>query len=331
MRVLLTGGTGYIGKNILHELFGEGHNVHVVDNYSTSRAPAGPLFQRADLTRMDLTDLEALREVFARWDVQAVVHMAAKAQVKESVLDPLGYYRNNLLGMMNVLSCMVEYGVKHIVFSSSAAVYGMPDRSPVQESDALSPINPYGRTKRICEDMIRNVCAAYGIRAIALRYFNAAGANVAEGLGEDHDPETHLIPNVLRAIADGQPFPLFGTDYDTPDGTAIRDYVHVSDLARAHTAALAHLERRKDGHYAAYNAGYGKGLSNQEILNMAKAVTGGELNVIPSARREGDPPVLVASAERIQRELGWTPAYAHRPQDIIADAWAYMQSAEQPA
>lgn len=319
MRVLVTGGAGYIGSVVIEELLTGGHDVVAYDDLSTGHRDA--VVAPARLVEGDLLDPAAVGEALRAHRIDAVVHMAGRALVGESVADPAGYYRTNVTGGLVLLESMRAAGVSILVFSSTAAVYGDAAKQPIDESDPLLPTNPYGETKLAFERALRWYGAAYGLRAISLRYFNAAGATVRNG--ERHAPETHLIPLVLHAATGrGGPITIFGDDYPTPDGTCVRDYVHVSDLARAHVLALAALAGA--GHEPAYNLGRGAGTSVHDVIEVARQVTGRDIPVRVAPRRQGDPPRLVASAERIAGELGWRPT---RPtlEDIIESAWRWMR------
>lgn len=318
MRVLVTGGAGYIGSVVAEEMVADGHQVVVFDNLGKGHRGAVPA--RAVFVEGDLLDGEALRRALPEHQIEAVVHLAAESQVGESVTNPAKYYRANVEGGLSLLNAMRDCGVDRLVFSSTAAVYGEPAKQPIAESDPTVPTNPYGQTKLAFEQALPWYGAAYGLRYASLRYFNAAGASAAHG--EDHSPESHLIPLVLQAAAGRRSeVTVFGDDYPTPDGTCIRDYIHVVDLARAHILALAALSERP----LAYNLGCGgQGYSVRQVIDTAQAVTGREIPVRIGARRAGDPAVLVASSARIQRELGWAPRY----QDlgaIIASAWQWMR------
>lgn len=320
MRVLVTGGAGYIGSVVIEELIAAGHDVIAYDNLSTGHrdAVAGP----AQIVEGDLLDAPAVDGALRTHRVDAVVHMAGRALVGESVTDPAGYYRANVGGGLVLLEAMRAAGVRVMVFSSTAAVYGDAEKQPIDESDPLLPTNPYGETKLAFERALRWYGAAYGIRSIALRYFNAAGAT--ERNGERHAQETHLIPLVLQAAAGRRPrITVFGEDYPTPDGTCVRDYVHVSDLARAHVLALEALAAGAP--VVSYNLGRGgAGTSVREVIDVARRITGREVPVQVAPRRAGDPPRLVASADRIRRALGWRP---QRPtlEEIVDSAWRFMR------
>jgi UDP-glucose 4-epimerase len=318
MRVLVTGGAGYIGSVVAEELLRDGHDVFVYDSlYKGHRASVAP---EATFVEADLMDGERLRRTLSDGRVEAVIHMAADSLVGESVVEPAKYYRNNVVAGLTLLDAMREVGVSRIVFSSTAAVYGEPEKQPVEETDPTMPTNPYGESKLTFERALRWYENAYGIHYASLRYFNAAGASAR--CGEAHDPETHLIPAVLQA-ATGQraEVAIFGEDYPTRDGTCVRDYIHVFDLARAHILALDILDERS----AIYNLGCGgEGYSVREVINVASEVTGRDIPVQVSPRRAGDPAVLIASSLRIRRELGWKP----EKQDlktIIQSAWDWMQ------
>jgi UDP-glucose 4-epimerase len=320
MRVLVTGGAGYIGSVVIEELVAAGHDVVAYDDLSTGHRDA--VREPARFVHGDLHDAAALGAALR--GVEAVVHMAARALVGESVAQPADYYRTNVVGGLALLDAMRAAGVQVLVFSSTAAVYGVADKQPIDETDPVLPTNPYGETKLAFERALRWYGLAYGLRATSLRYFNAAGAT--ERNGERHAHETHLIPLVLRAAADANsPVTVLGDDYATPDGTCVRDYVHVSDLARAHVLALDALAA--GGPSATYNLGRGgAGASVREVIDVARRITGRPIAVRVAPRRPGDPPRLVASAERIRRELGWTP---RRPalDEIVESAWRYALSA----
>ena len=318
MRVLVTGGAGYIGSVVTEELVADGHAVVVYD--SLYKGHRGAIGAGAEFVQADLTDGETLRRTFTAHGTEAVIHMAADSLVGESVADPAKYYRNNVGAGLALLDAMRARDVRRLVFSSTAAVYGEPAKQPIEETDPTNPTNPYGETKLAFEHALRWYERAYGIRYASLRYFNAAGATAH--CGEWHDPETHLIPLLLQVAAGTRPsVEIYGDDYPTRDGTCVRDYIHVVDLARAHIRALDRLDARS----ALYNLGCGgDGYTVKEVLDVARAVTGREIPVRVGARRAGDPAVLVASSDRIKRELGWSPQF----QDlrlIIASAWQWLQ------
>ncbi len=317
--VLVTGGAGYIGSHTVKLLRRAGYDVVVYDDLSAGhRAAAGP----GPFVQGDIHDGERLRGVMREYRVRAVVHFAAWLTVSDSVRDPRGYYWNNVVGSLVLLDAMVAEGVAQLVFSSSAAVFGEPVETPITEGHPCRPINPYGETKLAVERALPYYARAYGLRSIALRYFNAAGADPEGELGEDHDPETHLIPRAIDAALGGPPLEVFGDDYPTPDGTCLRDYVHVTDLADAHVRALAALERGADP--AAYNLGAGRAVSVKEVIAAVERVTGRRVAWEVGPRRPGDPSVLMASCAAIQRDLGWQPRYGDLD-TIVGTAWAWRR------
>jgi len=324
MRVLVTGGAGYIGGVVAAQLVAAGHDVVVLDDLSTGHADAVP--DGADFVKGTLRDCAA--EVLSD-GVEAVLHFAAKSLVGESVADPARYWSGNLGPSVALLEAMREMHVRKIVFSSTAAVYGEPERTPITETDPARPTNPYGATKIAVDTTLSEFARLYGFGAISLRYFNVAGAHQgANGRwqGERHSPETHLIPNVLAAATsaqagEGRQVKIFGDDYPTPDGTCIRDYIHVTDLADAHLRAL---DATRPGEHRVYNLGNGAGFSVREVIEVCREVTGADIGADVEARRPGDPAVLVASSAKIQAELGW-----HATRDLramAADAWQFTQS-----
>ena len=313
MRVLVTGGAGYIGSVVSEQLVGDGHDVVVYDNLSKGHRDA--VIAGAEFLEADLIDSERLKQTLHDRRIEAVIHMAASSLVGESVEHPNKYYQNNVMAGLVLLDAMLACDVKRFVFSSTAAVYGEPEAQPIEETAATNPTNPYGETKLTFEHALKWYDRAYGLRFASLRYFNAAGAT--ENCGEDHDPETHIIPITLQAAADKRSrVEIYGEDYPTPDGTCIRDYIHVIDLARAHIQALD----------AIYNLGCGgAGYSVREVIDTARRVTGKEIPTHIGPRRAGDPATLVASSDRIKSELGWQPQF----QDlglIIDSAWRWMQT-----
>jgi UDP-glucose 4-epimerase len=319
VRVLVTGGAGYIGSVVVEELLRDGHAVVVYD--SLAKGHRGAVAPEAAFVEGDLRDGDRLRAALRGHAVEAVVHMAADSLVGESVQDPAKYYRNNVGAGLALLDAMRDVGVARLVFSSTAAVYGEPAKQPIEESDPTAPTNPYGETKLAFERALAWYAPAYGLRYASLRYFNAAGATAR--CGEVHSPETHLIPLVLQAAAGQQPHvTVFGEDYPTRDGTCVRDYIHVVDLARAHVLALGILDERS----AIYNLGCGgEGYSVREVIETARGVTGREVPLRMGPRRAGDPAVLIASSDRIKRELGWRPAHQDL-RAIVASAWAWLQA-----
>ena len=319
MRVLVTGGAGYIGSVVAEELIRDGHEVVVYDSlYKGHREAVDP---DAKFVEADLMDGETLRRTLSENEIEAVIHMAADSLVGESVSHPAKYYRNNVVAGLVLLDAMIDANVKRLVFSSTAATYGEPEKQPVEESDPNVPTNPYGESKLAFEHALRWYDGAYALRSASLRYFNAAGAT--ERCGEMHDPETHVIPIVLQAAAGRRAhIEIYGDDYPTRDGTCVRDYIHVVDLARAHILALGALDEGS----RIYNLGCGgEGYTVREVVETAREVTGRDIPVRVGARRAGDPAVLVASSEKIRRELGWKPTM----QDlrvIIESAWKWMQN-----
>jgi UDP-glucose-4-epimerase GalE len=322
--VVVTGGAGYVGSHAVKALAAAGYDVVVYDDLSAGHPEAvdriaGAYPQRSiTLVRGDVGDGAGLRRVLASSGASAVMHFAARLLVGESVREPIGYYRANVTGTMAVLDAMAGAGVKRFVFSSTAATFGEPRETPITEDHPQHPVNAYGETKLAIERALPHVERATGMRWVVLRYFNAAGADPDGLLGEDHDPEEHLIPLALAAVRGGRPLTLFGEDYPTPDGTCIRDYVHVTDLAAAHLAALAGLEG--DAPSAAYNLGNGAGSSVREVLGAIERVTGTPVPHQVGARRPGDPARLVASSVRARSQLGWTPRL-DRLETIVESAW----------
>ena len=317
MKLLVTGGAGYIGSVVAHQLLEADHEVVGFDNLSKGYERAVP--EEARFIEADLLDSEGLKDVLAQ-GFEGVLHFAALSLVGESVEQPERYYRNNVCGTLNLLEAMGEAGVQRLVFSSSAAVYGEPEEVPIAESSPPLPSNPYGASKLAVDRMIGAVAKARGLAATSLRYFNVAGASGR--FGEAHEPETHLIPLVLRAAGKGGSVKIFGTDYPTPDGSAIRDYIHVEDLGRAHLLALGGA---RPGEHRVYNLGNGAGFSVMEVIEAARRVTGRSIEAVESPRRPGDPPVLVASSEKIRVELGWEP---EKPEleTMISDAWSWLRT-----
>jgi len=318
--ILVTGGAGYVGSHCVKELLQAEDDVVVLDNLSEGHREA---VLTEHFAKADLLDLTALRKTFAEYSIDAVMHFAALASVGDSVKNPQKYYQNNVIGTLNLLQTMREYGVDQMIFSSSAAVYGDPEAVPILEDHPKCPKSPYGRTKWMTEQILEDYAYAYGLRYVALRYFNAAGCDPEEQLGENHDPETHLIPIVLDvALGRRDNIVIFGSDYDTVDGTCIRDYIHVNDLAAAHILALGVL---KEGCAStAYNLGIGRGYSVREVIEVCRKVTDQEIKVVEGERRLGDPAVLVASPERVKKELGWEPKYQDL-EGIIESAWVWRK------
>ena len=319
MAILVLGGAGYIGSHTVYELIDAGRDVVVADNLLTGfRAAVHP---KARFYQLDIRDRSALDELFTKEKIEGVIHFAASSQVGESMSDPLKYYDNNLHGTMVLLQAMVAHGVDKIVFSSTAATYGEPERVPILETDRTDPTNCYGETKLAMEHMRRWVSRAHGLKYVALRYFNACGAHPSGAIGEAHNPETHLIPLILQ-VPNGQreKISIFGDDYPTKDGTCIRDYIHVSDLAQAHILALDHL--LQGGESDVFNLGNGVGFTVKEVIDVARAVTGHPIPAETCPRRAGDPAQLIASSKKAVEQLGWKPKY-NDLNTIIASAWKW--------
>lgn len=321
MKVLVTGGAGYIGSHTCKQLAAAGHKPITFDNLSTGHAF---LVSFGPLVHGDLADRDVVRKALFDYQPDAVIHFAASAYVGDSVRSPRAYYRNNVVGMLNLLDAMAETGVGRLIFSSSCATYGVPERIPIREEDPQRPINPYGETKLVGERMMRAIVDAEGLACTALRYFNACGADPDGLLGELHDPETHVIPLLLESIINpSATFSILGDDYPTPDGTCIRDYLHVVDLARAHVLALERLGRSPS--FEAINLGTGEGRSVRQLVETAERVIGHRPAVVVKARRPGDPPELVADPSKARAVLGWEPAFSD-PASIIKTAWQWRQS-----
>lgn len=326
MKVLLTGGAGYIGSHVNKLLDSKGVETVVLDNLQYGHREA---VKWGRLVEVDLLDYDALNEVFAGSNFDAVLHFAAYIFVGESVSDPEKYYRNNLMGGLNLLRAMRANSVDKIIFSSTAAVYGEPHQVPIPEDHPVIPINPYGWSKLILEQMIADFSRSYDWRSIIFRYFNAAGADPEGEIGENHNPENHLIPLLLEATLDSKrSLTVYGTDYETPDGTCIRDYIHVMDLAEAHWLGLMRVMEKESGPsepFQIYNIGNGNGFSVREVISSAARVTGKTPEIIYSSRRPGDAPVLVADSSRLRNELGWEARHPNLD-SIIADAWRWERT-----
>lgn len=317
MSILVTGGAGYIGSHAVYQLIDQGLDVVIVDNLQTGHR--GAIHPKAKFYEGDLRDRDFMREVFRKESIEGVIHFAANSLVGESMEKPLQYYDNNVYGTQILLESMIDAGVKYIVFSSTAATYGEPEAVPITEEMPTVPTNTYGETKLAMENMMKWCEQAHGIRFVSLRYFNVAGARSTGEIGEDHNPETHLIPVVLEtALGKREKITIFGDDYPTKDGTCIRDYIHVEDLIDAHILALDYL--KNGGQSDIFNLGSSQGFSVKEIVEMAREVTGKEIRAEIGPRRAGDPSILIASSEKAKKILGWTPSRTNIEQ-IIKDAW----------
>jgi UDP-glucose 4-epimerase len=318
MAILVTGGAGYIGSHMVAKLIEEGYDAVILDSMEKGHEKAilGGKLYSGDIRTEGMLD-----RIFQENKITGVIHFAAHSIVPESVSDPLKYYNNNLISTLNLLSAMKRHSIGNIVFSSTAAVYGEPERIPITEDQLKIPKSPYGETKLAIEKALEWCYQAYGIRYVALRYFNAAGAHASGKIGEDHTPETHLIPLLLQtALGKRESFSLFGDDYPTKDGTCVRDYIHVSDLADAHLLAMNKISA--GGTPSAYNLGSGEGFSNREIIDAAVRITGRTIKIIPGPRRAGDPAMLIASSDKIKKELGWKPKFDNVGK-IIESAWKW--------
>ncbi|MGB6941122.1 MAG: UDP-glucose 4-epimerase GalE [Bryobacteraceae bacterium] len=318
--VLVTGGAGYIGSVTAHLLKRRGYGVAIVDDLSRGHQHN---VRGLPFHKLHLLETDALTEVLRVEGVDAVIHFAAHSMVGESTRKPELYFLNNDGGSASLLSAMIQANVKRLVFSSTAAVYGNPKITPIPEDLPFDPVNPYGESKVLVEKMLKWMDTGTGLRSIALRYFNACGADPESGLGEEHDPETHLIPLLIRAVVSGKPMTIFGDDYETADGTCIRDYIHVSDLAEAHVAAIEKL--LAGGGSDQFNVGTGAGRSVLEVMRAVEQVTGRKVPHEIGPRREGDPPVLVANSEKLKRTLGWKPKFIEM-KDIVATAWRFANA-----
>ncbi|MEB6548864.1 UDP-glucose 4-epimerase GalE [Heyndrickxia sporothermodurans] len=316
--ILVVGGAGYIGSHLVKELV-KTETVVVLDNLSTGFKSL--VDSKAIFVEGNLGDENILHEVFTKYSISAVMHFAASSLVGESVEDPFKYYQNNVAATLTLLNNMLKHNVKKFIFSSTAATYGIPDVELIDEEQPTNPINPYGRSKLMVEHILEDFSKSYGLQYVVLRYFNAAGAHISAEIGENHVPETHLIPIILQHLqGKREKISVFGTDYDTPDGTCIRDYIHVTDLAQAHIYALNALLENKT-QTATYNLGNGKGYSVKEVIDMCEKVTGRKASVEYTDRRPGDPARLVASSEKILRELRWKAEY--RLEQIVSSAWEW--------
>ena len=321
MNILVTGGAGYVGSHCVRNLCEAGHSVVVYDHLEVGHRQA--VDPRARLVVGDLGDATLLGNTLSEGSFDAVMHFAALADVNESVNHPLRYYRNNVVNSIRLLEAMRDHDVKRLVFSSSCAVYGIPPAVPISEDMPKNPVNPYGRTKLAIEWAIQDSAAAWGLGATALRYFNAAGAAEDGTIGEDHDPESHLIPRVLKvALGQGEQLSIFGVDYPTPDGSCVRDYIHVEDLGDIHRMAV---DTQPEGRFRCYNVGTGRGVSVKELIEAAREVTGCDIPATSAPRREGDPPELYADPARAMSDLGWKPKYTEIRR-TLETAWAWHRA-----
>ncbi|HZZ80378.1 MAG TPA: UDP-glucose 4-epimerase GalE [Gemmataceae bacterium] len=320
MNILVTGGAGYIGSHAVKLFLSRGHDVTVYDNLVYGHRQAVPAER---LIVGDLNETHRIDQVLVEKRIDAVVHFAAYTYVGESVQNPAKYWQNNVVNTLNLFECLRRHNVKRFVFSSTAATFGTPDEMPITETTPQKPINPYGASKLTVERVLADYSHAYQWGFAALRYFNASGAAADGSIGEDHTPETHLIPLIIQAVLGQRPhIEIFGTDYPTPDGTCIRDYIHVDDLADAHLLALEKLQPGQQMHY---NLGIGRGYSVREVIAAVEAVTGKKVPIKEGGRREGDPPVLVASSDKIQKELGWKPRF-NDIKSIVESAWNWHKA-----
>ncbi|MBR8832330.1 MAG: UDP-glucose 4-epimerase [Chroococcopsis gigantea SAG 12.99] len=321
--ILVTGGAGYIGSHAVLSLQRAGYGVIVLDNLSYGHREIVKDVLEAELIVGDTNDSTLLQAIFSERDIAAVMHFAAFIAVGESVVEPAKYYYNNVSGTLNLLEAMLEAGVKKFVFSSTCAIYGLPQEVPMTENHPRDPLSPYAASKNMVEQILNDFDRAYGLKSVAFRYFNASGADPGGRLGEDHNPETHLIPLALLTALKKRSFlSIFGTDYDTHDGTAIRDYIHVNDLAMAHVLGLEYL--LQGGESEVFNLGNGNGFSVREVIETAEQVTGSSIAVIETERRPGDAPVLIGSSEKARKLLGWNPQYSDL-YTIISHAWQWHQ------
>jgi len=322
--ILVVGGAGYIGSHMVKDLLRAGYEVVIMDNLSTGHRellPGGIFFEG------NLDDGKLLDRIFSEYQISAVMHFAAFSLVGDSMQDPIAYYRNNIAGTIELIAAMVRHNVKYFIFSSSAAVYGEPVEIPIKEDHPCNPTNPYGATKVAVEQLLNDCDYAYGLKSVSLRYFNAAGADESGEIGELHEPETHLIPLVLKAASGEQKnIKIFGTDYPTYDGTCIRDYIHVNDLAQAHLLALEALLSGKES--SVYNLGNSKGYSVREVIELSEKITEKTIRTVEVERRPGDPAELIAGSDKIREELGWKPGYEDL-ETIITTAWNW-HTAEKP-
>ena len=319
VRVLVTGGAGFIGSHTVRLLLEKGFEVIVIDNLCNGHQKSLP--KSVKFYKIDLGDRKDLKKIFRKHKIDVVVHFAGFIEVGESMVNPKIFHENNIVNSLNLLDVMLEFDVKKIIYSSTAAIFGLPKYIPISEDARKNPVNVYGMTKLMVENILKDYDVAYGMKSICLRYFNASGAGY--DIGEDHDPETHLIPLILQvALGKREDIKIFGTDYPTKDGTGVRDYIHVLDLAEAHVLALQNLlEENKSKRY---NVGSGKGYSVKEIIETARKITGKEISIIETNRRDGDPPFLIADSLKIKRDLGWSPKFGL--QEIIGSAWNWHKN-----
>lgn len=321
--ILVTGGAGYIGSHAVDALSREGYHPIVLDNLSYGHPEIVKETLKVELIVGDTNDRDLLDRLFATRKIDAVMHFAALIAVGESVTEPAKYYYNNVIGTLTLLEAMLAAQIDKFVFSSTCAIYGMPQEIPMTETHPKDPLSPYAASKNMVEQILTDFDRAYGLKSVAFRYFNASGADPAGRLGEDHEPETHLIPlSLLAALGKRPSIKIFGTDYQTPDGTAIRDYIHVCDLAAAHVLGLEYLLQGKESEV--FNLGNGNGFSVREVIEMARQVTGIEIPIVETERRPGDAPILIGSSEKAQRVLGWKPQYADL-ETIVQHAWNWHQ------
>lgn len=314
--ILIVGGAGYIGSHVNKALTEAGYETLVLDNLSYGHEEA---VKWGTFCKCDLKDIEELDEVFEKYDITAVMHFSSFIEVGESVQNPEKYYTNNVVNTMNLLKVMLKHDVKKFIFSSTCATYGVPQKIPLVEDHPQNPINPYGWTKLMVERILKDYDTAYGLKSVILRYFNASGADKSGEIGEAHNPESHLIPLILdAAIGKRDDIKIFGTDYDTPDGTCIRDYIHVTDLADAHVLSLQYLEDDNDSNE--FNLGNGQGFSVREVIDSVKKVTGRDFKVVETERREGDPAILIGSSKKAKDTLKWDPQYVEIDK-IVESAW----------
>jgi UDP-glucose 4-epimerase len=314
--ILVTGGAGYIGSHVVKQLMNSGYNAIVYDNLSTGHKE---FTERATFVNGDIGDKELLNKVLTENKVEAVIHFAANADVGESIINPMKYYANNIVNGLNLLNTMIVCNIKKIVFSSSCAIYGIPAMLPIVEEEKQMPVNTYGYTKLMFEQIMMDYQSAYVLQFVSLRYFNAAGADIQGELGEWHEPETHVIPLIIQtALGMRKQFSIFGTDYDTKDGTCIRDYIHVTDLADAHVKALNYLFENEKSNI--FNLGTGTGISVSDLVNTVEKITNKRLNIVEEKRRSGDPPILVANNEKSREILKWQPVNSSI-ENIIKTAW----------